>query len=95
MHCEKSCGFGIEDVGRETFIDWNGPPILFSDDLCTKTLNGISKGTKWHFITVANTSDSEVTKRLKDEKLKLHFSEPYMNNKSMFVLVFIFDVFSS
>ena len=73
MHCEKRRGLGIEDVGKETFINWNGPPIHLSDNLGTKTLNRIFKGTKWHFTTVANKSDSEVTKRLKDEKPKIPF----------------------
>ena len=73
MHCEKRRGLGIEDVGKETFIDWNGPPVHQSDSLGIKTLNRLFKGTKWHFVTVANKADSEVTKKLKSEKSKLPF----------------------
>ena len=71
--CEKRRGLGIQDVGLETFIDWNGPPVHLSDNLGIKTLNQIFKGSKWYFTTVANKLDSEVTKRLKDEKSKLPF----------------------
>ena len=73
MHCEKRRGLGIEDVGRETFIDWNGPPIHQCDNLGVKVLNRIFKGTKWHFITVANKSDSNVTRRLREQQSKLPF----------------------
>ena len=73
MHCEKRRGLGIEDVGKETFIDWNGLPVHQSDSLGIKTLNRLFKGTKWHFVTVANKADSEVTKKLKSEKSKLPF----------------------
>ena len=52
MHCEKRRGFGIEDVGKEMFIDWNGLPVHQSDSLGIKTLNRLFKGTKWHFVTV-------------------------------------------
>ena len=64
---------GIEDVGKESFIDWNGPPVHLSDSLGIKTLNRIFKGSKWHFVTVANKSDSEVTQRLKKRQAKLPF----------------------
>ena len=73
LHCEKRRGLGIEDVGKETFIDWNGPPVHLADNLGTKVLNRLFKGSKWHFVTVANKSDSEVTRRLKDRKSKLPF----------------------
>ena len=73
MHSEKRRGLGIEDVGRETFIDWNGPPVHLCENLGTKTLDRIFKGSKWHFITVANKSDSEVTNRLKNEKSRIPF----------------------
>ena len=73
LHCEKRRGLGIEDVGRETFIDWNGPPVHHVESLGIKTLNRHFKGTKWHFVTVANKSDSEVTKKLKSKQPKLPF----------------------
>ena len=73
MHCEKRRGLGIEDVGQECFIDWNGPPVHQADNLGVKTLNRLFKGTRWHFITVANQADSEVTKRLKSRQAKLPF----------------------
>ena len=67
LHCEKRHGLSVEDVGKETFIDWNGPPVHLSDNLGIKTLNRVFKGTKWHFVTVANKTDSEVKKRLKQK----------------------------
>ena len=73
LHCEKRRGLGIEDVGKETFIDWNGPPIHLADNLGIKTLNRNFNGSKWHFVTVANQTDSEVTKRLKSKKPKVPF----------------------
>ena len=33
MHCEKRRELGIEDVGQECFIDWNGPPVHQADNL--------------------------------------------------------------
>ena len=73
MHCEKRRGLGIADVGKETFIDWNGPPVHLADNLGTKVINRIFKGSNWHFITGANQLDSEVTRRLKQKKSKLPF----------------------
>ena len=73
MHSEKRRGLGIGDVGRETFIDWNGPPIHHCDSLGIKALNRIFKGPNWHFVTVANKSDSSVTKRLQEQQSKVPF----------------------
>ena len=33
----------------------------------------VFKGDKWHFVTVANRNDSEVTRRLKSKPAKLPF----------------------
>ena len=73
MHCEKRRGLGVEDVGKEAFIDWNGPPIHLADNLGVKVLNRLFKGKRWHFVTVANQPDSEVTRRLKQKQSKLPF----------------------
>ena len=73
LHSEKRRGLGVEDAGRETFIDWNGPPVHQVDVLAEKTLNRVFKGDKWHFVTVANRGDSEVTRRLKSKPAKLPF----------------------
>ena len=73
LQCEKRQGLGVENVGKGTFIDWNGPPVHLSDNLGTKTLNRIFEGKKWHFVTVSNKADSEVTKRLKQKKAKVPF----------------------
>ena len=37
MHCEKRRGSGIADVGKETFIDWNGPPVHLLTNLGLKS----------------------------------------------------------
>ena len=47
--------------------------MFFNDNLGIKTLNRLFKGTRWHFITVVNQADSEVTKRLKSNQAKLPF----------------------
>ena len=73
LHSEKRRGLGVEDAGRETFIDWNGPPVHMVDALGEKTLNRVFKGGKWHFVTVINRADSEVTRRLKSKPAKLPF----------------------
>ena len=75
MHYEKRRGLGVEDAGRETFIDWNGPPVHLVDALGEKTLNRVFEGGKWHFVTVINMADSEVTRRLKNnlQKYDKHF----------------------
>ena len=73
MHCEKRRGLGIEDVGKETFIDWNGPPVHQCDSLGIKAMNRIFKGSSWRFVTVANKADSTVTKRLKQQESRLPF----------------------
>ena len=46
---------------------------LHLNSLGIKTLNRLFKGNTWHFLTVANKADSEVTKKLKSEKSKLPF----------------------
>ena len=48
----------MEDAGRETFIDWNGPPVHMVDALGEKTCNRVFKGGKWLFMTVINMADS-------------------------------------
>ena len=73
IHSEKRRGLGIEDVGKETFINWNGPPIHMADSLGVKTLNRVFKGKKWHFVTRASNLDSEVIKRLKSKPAKVPF----------------------
>ena len=73
LHCEKRRGLGVQDVGLEVFIDWNGPPVHLVDSLGTRTLNKHFNGQKWHFITLFNRSESEVTRRLKSVKPKLPF----------------------
>ena len=73
LHCEKRRGLGIEDVGKEAFIDWNGPPLHLAENLGMKTMDRIFKGSRWHFVTVVNKADSEVTQRLKKRQTKLPF----------------------
>ena len=65
LHCEKRRGLGVQDVGLEVFIDWNGPPVHLVDSLGTRSLSRLFNGGKWHFVTLVNRGDSEVTRRLK------------------------------
>ena len=35
---EKRRGLGVQDVGLELFIDWNGPTVHLVDSLGTRTV---------------------------------------------------------
>ena len=73
MYSDKRRGLSIDDAGKETFIDWNGPPVHDAISLGENTMNRIFKGRQWHFVTVMNNVDSEVTRRLKRKDTKLPF----------------------
>ena len=73
LHCEKRRGLGVQDVGLEVFIDWNGPPVHLVDSLGTRSLSRLFNGGKWHFVTLVNRGDSEITRRLKFLDAKLPF----------------------
>ena len=73
MHSEKRRGLDIEDVGVETFIHWNGPPVSHANTLLTKALNRHFRGDKWNFITRKNKLYSTVTERLLDQKPRVPF----------------------
>ena len=63
----------IDDVGKEAFIHWNGPPIAKAERLEREALGRIFERGRWHFITLDNKLDSVVTKRLKAEEPALPF----------------------
>ena len=73
LHCEKRRGLGVQDVGLEVFIDWNGPSIHLVDSLGARVLDRYFNGGKWHFVTLVNRAGSVVTRRLKDVKPKTPF----------------------
>ena len=73
LHCDKRRGLGVQDVGLEVFIDWNGPPIHLVDSLGTRALDRYFNGGKWHFITLVNRADSVITRRLKTVQPKMPF----------------------
>ena len=74
IHSDKRRGMGIDSVGLEAQIDWNGPPIHLADKLGEKTLDRLFGGrSKWHFITRDNKKESVITKRLKQEKPLMPF----------------------
>ena len=43
LHSEKWRGLGVEDAGKETFIDWNGPLFILWTNLVKKLLTEFSK----------------------------------------------------
>ena len=63
----------IEDVGKEAMIHWNGPPLAKAEKLGREAMNRIFGRGKWNFTTLANKSDSVVTKRLRNEESNLPF----------------------
>ena len=62
----------INDIGKEAFLQWNGPPIAKADRLRREAFECIRRG-RWHFITLDNKLDSVVTKRLKKKEPGLTF----------------------
>ena len=70
-------------LARRQWSNWNGPPIAMADIL--GDILGAGAGfqvillftifpfDRWHFITVANKADSQVTKKLKKEQPNLPF----------------------
>ena len=70
---EKRKGLGVQDVGLEVFIDWNGPPVHLVDSIGTRTLSSLFNEGKWHLVLLVNRGDSEVTSRLKSLDAKLPF----------------------
>ena len=53
----------INDIDKEAFLHWNGPPTAKADRLRREALNKIFRRGRWHFITLDNKLDSVVTKR--------------------------------
>ena len=73
----------ISDIGKEAVIHWNGPPIAKADSIGEAAMNRIFKGGRffgnsnfsllfiiyrWNFVTMANKTDSVVTKRHREEE---------------------------
>ena len=74
IHSSKYRGMDIQNVGVESKIHWNGPPVHYTKDLAEATLDRIFGGrSKWHFVTKISKRDSVVTSRLKSERPKLPF----------------------
>ena len=84
MHADKRRGtMDISDIGKEAVIHWNGPPIAKADSIGEAAMNRIFKGGRffgnsnfsllfiiyrWNFVTMANKTDSVVTKRHREEE---------------------------
>ena len=51
LHSDKRRGLSIDDVGKESIIHWNGPPVHLAEALGEKALNRVFKGRPWHFVT--------------------------------------------
>ena len=63
MHCDKRRGrMDIEDIGIEAFIHWNGPPLHLADKLGMESLDSHFEGRRWNLVTLANKTDSTVSK---------------------------------
>ena len=73
MHSDKKRGLDITDVGIESKIHWNGPPIHHTKELAEASLDRCFGGRKWHFVTKEAKTDSVVITRLKNERPKLPF----------------------
>ena len=76
IHAEKKRGLDISDVGREAYINWNGPPVANAATLLELALDKRFKGRKnWRFITKENKLQSVLVDRLKRKVSKAPFSE--------------------
>ena len=64
----------IDDIGDESMIHWNGPPLHLADSLGMEALDIHFGGrAKWNFVTLGNKSESVVIKRLKKVESKVPF----------------------
>ena len=70
---EKRRGLGVQDVGLEVFIDYNGALVHLVDSLGTRTLSSLFNEGKWQFARLVKRGDSEVTRSLKSLDAKLPF----------------------
>ena len=74
MHAEKKRGLDINDVGVESFVHWNGPPIANATSLIEAALDRRFKGrNSWRFVTKKNNLHSKVVSRLKTEISRVPF----------------------
>ena len=73
IHSDKRRGLNIEDVGKESIIHWNGPPIHLCDSLGEKSLNRHFKGRLWHFMKKDIGIQSTVLKRLHEKTPRVPF----------------------
>ena len=64
----------IDDIGDESMIHWNGPPLHLADSLGMEALDIHFGGrANWNFVTLGNKSESVVIKRLKKVESKVPF----------------------
>ena len=85
MHANKRKGsMDISDVGKETLIHGNGPPLARANSLGEAALDRYFDGRhrfllccifppffilyRWHLVILGNNLDSIVTRRLREEK---------------------------
>ena len=74
IHGDKRRGnMDIEDVGKEAFIHWNGPPLHLANNLGKKSLDRYFKRSSWNFITQKNKSQSTVISRIKKVSSRVPF----------------------
>ena len=65
------------DVGKESYIHWNGPPVHMCNEIADATLDLHFEGRKWHFVKTSrgrNTfNESTVIHRLQQQVPNIPF----------------------
>ena len=66
FYSDKKRGLDITEVGDESYVHWNGPPLHMADELGKSALDKKFGGrNNWRFVTKKNKSESLVVSRLK------------------------------
>ena len=74
MHAEKKRGLDINDVGVESFVHWNGPPVANATPLLEASLDRRFKGrSSWRFVSKTNNLQSQTVSRLKTQSSRVPF----------------------
>ena len=67
-------GLDINEIGKESFIHWNGPKLANATSLIEAALDKRFKGRRtWRFVTKENNIQSKVVSRLKADVSRVPF----------------------